>query len=33
MKETTPRLQRIYIRMSYPGQGMAKLHASLTPLA
>jgi len=33
MRETTPRLQRIYIRMSYPGQGMAKLHASLTPPA
>ncbi|KQM92237.1 hypothetical protein ASE70_15090 [Sphingomonas sp. Leaf22] len=31
MKETTPRLQRIYLRFSYPGDGNVKLHASLTP--
>ena len=31
MKETTPRIQRVYFRMSYPGQGMAQLHESLTP--
>lgn len=31
MRETTPRLQRIYLRFSYPGDGNVKLHASLTP--
>ncbi len=31
MKETTPRIQRIYLRFSYPGSGMMKLHASLVP--
>ncbi|KQM37612.1 hypothetical protein [Sphingomonas sp. Leaf10] len=31
MKETTPRIQRIYLRFSYPGDGNVKLHASLTP--
>ena len=33
MKETTPRIQRIYLRFSYPGAGMMKLHASLVPPA
>ena len=33
MKETTPRIQRIYLRFSYPGSGMMKLHASLVPPA
>lgn len=33
MKETTPRIQRIYLRFSYPGAGMMKLHASLIPPA
>ncbi len=33
MKETTPRIQRIYLRFSYPGSGMMKLHASLIPPA
>lgn len=31
MRETTPRIQRIYLRISYPGDGTVKLHASLTP--
>ncbi|PZT91974.1 hypothetical protein [Sphingomonas sp.] len=31
MRETTPRIQRIYLRVSYPGDGTVKLHASLTP--
>ncbi|MGT2515134.1 hypothetical protein ACVOMT_13700 [Sphingomonas panni] len=31
MRETTPRLQRIYLRISYPGDGTVKLHASLKP--
>lgn len=31
MQETTPRIQRIYLRMSYPGDGTVRLHASLTP--
>ncbi len=33
MRETTPRIQRIYLRFSYPGAGMMKLHASLVPPA
>jgi len=33
MRETTPRIQRIYLRFSYPGSGMMKLHASLVPPA
>lgn len=31
MRETTPRIQRIYLRISYTGDGTVKLHASLTP--
>lgn len=31
MRETTPRIQRIYLRISYPGDGTVKLHSSLTP--
>ncbi len=32
-RETTPRVQRIYLRFSNPGAGMMKLHASLIPPA